>query len=261
MVGQKKLLDKFNSYSLTTLPHSILLVGDGGCGKHTLIKEFASKFEVEVVDISSNISLELIEEISNVVVPTIYIIDSSKITEKNQNALLKFLEEPSMYAYIFILTTSKSILLNTIINRCVVFEFAPYTKEELKTFLGKEDESILDICTTPGQVQSLHITKLGELKQLCNTIITKIGKANYSNTLSIVKKINLKDEYDKFDINVFFNTLLNEILSAYSNSQDVKLFEMYNLVLSSKKKLRDSRLNKELFMENFLTSMWEFTRQ
>jgi len=261
VVGQQKLVNKFNSYTLTTLPHSIILLGDIGCGKHLLVNELATRLNVNVIDISKNISLDLLDEISNLATPTFYIIDASSLTERNQNALLKFLEEPSVYAYIFILTTSKAILLNTILNRCIIFKFETYTKSELRNFLNDEDELILSICTTPGQVMSLHADNLKELQTLCNTIITKMSTANYQNTLSIVKKMNLKDEFDKFDINIFFNVLLNELLYLYTNTVDIKLYNMYLLVLKYRDRLTDSRLNKELFLENFLTSLWEFSRQ
>ena len=45
MIGQQELVNKFNSYTLETLPHTILLLGDRGCGKHLLVKvlEFDAK--------------------------------------------------------------------------------------------------------------------------------------------------------------------------------------------------------------------------
>ena len=260
MIGQDTLISKLKSYSITTLSHSILLLGDVGCGKHTLVNELGSYFNVDVIDISQSISLEALEEISSRAIPTFYIIDSSLITERQQNIILKSLEEPSQYVYIFILATAKTTLLDTIINRCVSYEFEPYSRETLKQFLKDDNEDVLDVCTTPGQVLSMHVGDLLKLKELCMTIITKIDKANYPNTLSITNKINLKDEFDKYDINVFFNVLLNTICKELTKSFDNRYVSMYNLIMSYKKRLRDSRLNKELFMENFLTNLWEFVR-
>lgn len=260
MIGQDKLIAKLKSYSIATLHHSIMLLGDKGCGKHTLVTELAKYFNVDVIDISESISLDTITEINNRPIPTFYIIDSSLITERHQNIILKFLEEPTPYAFIFLLCTNKSIVLSTIVNRCLIYEFEPYSKETLSQFVNG-DARVLDVCTTPGQVLSMHANDLDELQKLCNTIITRIGKANYPNTLSIVKKINLKDEYDKFDIDVFFNVLLKTIYdSVLTNNCDKKLFSLYNLVSNYKKKLQDTRLNKELFLENFLTTLWEFMR-
>lgn len=261
MIGQDKLVAKLKSYSITTLPHSILLLGDSGCGKHTLVKELAESHNVSIVDITESISLDTLTEIYNRPVPTFYIVDCSKITERHQNIILKFLEEPSQYAYIFLLCASESLLLQTILNRCIKFKFEQYSRDVLRQFLNDNDDRVLDVCTTPGQVLSIHANDLDELKKLCVTIITRIGNANYPNTLTIVRKINLKDEYDKFDINVFFNVLLNTIYDrVLVENCDKKLFLLYNLVVDYNKRLRDTRLNKELFLENFLTELWEFMR-
>jgi len=259
MIGQDKLVAKLKSYSITTLPHSILLVGESGCGKHTLAKELADYFNVDLIDISTSISLDAINEISDSSIPTFYLIDCSVITDRHQNIILKFLEEPSRYAYLILLCANKSMILQTVVNRCVSFEFEPYTRDILSQFVNS-DEHVLDVCTTPGQVLSLHAGDLAELEKLCVTIITKIDRASYQNTLSIVQKINLKDEFDKFDIQVFFNVLLKSINSVLVEKYEERLFKMYNLVAGYQKRLRDTRLNKELFLENFLTNLWESVR-
>lgn len=259
MIGQDKLVAKLKSYSITTLPHSILLVGEEGCGKHTLTREIAKHFNIELIDISNTISLDTIIEISNRPIPTMYMIDCSVLTDRHQNILLKFLEEPCMYAYLVLLCANKSTILPTIANRCVSFEFEPYTRDVLSQFVDK-DMHVLDVCTTPGQILSLHSGDLFKLETLCVDVATKIQKANYQNTLSITKKINFKDEFDKYDINVFFNVLLSTIYDLYRKSSYNNFSNIYKLVLEYKKRLRDTRLNKELFMENFLTNLWEMSR-
>jgi len=260
MIGQDRLVNKLKSYSIATLPHSILLLGEIGCGKHTLVNELGKYFDVDVIDISESITLETLDDISNRPFPTFYIVDNSLITERHQNIILKSLEEPSSTVYIFVLSTTKNTLLDTIINRCVSYEFDAYTRDELMRFLKDSSDCVLDVCTTPGQVLSMQVGDFESLKNLCNTIVTKIDKANYANTLTIANKINFKDEYDKYDINIFFNVLLLTIRDILSKSFDTQYVSMYNYVMSFKKRLKDSRLNKELFMENFLTELWEFVR-
>ena len=44
IIGQTKLLNKINALNIDSLPHSILMIGDLGCGKHTLCKYIANKF-------------------------------------------------------------------------------------------------------------------------------------------------------------------------------------------------------------------------
>lgn len=279
MIGQDKLISKLKSYTITTLPHSILLSGETGCGKHTLAKELAEYFNLDLIDISEVISLDTINEIATKPIPAMYLIDCSVLTDRHQNIILKFLEEPSSYAYLVLLCVNKSMILQTVANRCVNFEFEPYSRETLARFItpnivvdpfstdidgpfstNNESSHILDVCTTPGQVLSLHSGDLGKLEELCETIITKMRKANYSNTLSITQKINLKDEFDKFDIQVFFNVLLQTLLRLIKEKYSIEYVNMYNFIAKFRKRLKDSRLNKELFIENFLTNLWEFVR-
>lgn len=261
MKGQERLKNKLFSYTLSDLPHSILLLGEEGCGKHTLVRELATNLNISLVDISSSISLDTIEDILVNPIPTMYLIDTSLLTERHQNIILKFLEEPNAYTYIVLIATNKSYLLETVVNRCVVFEFDKYTREQLKYFVKdtQDVDKILDVCDTPGKVLSLN-NNLDELNKLCNTIVEKISTANFSNTLSIVNKINTKDEYDKFDFNVFFNVLLLSCYKHFESTNDNKYFDMYKFISNYRKRTRDSRLNKELFLENFLTNLWEFAR-
>lgn len=261
MIGQEKLKSNLFLYSINEFPHSLLLVGDVGCGKHTMIKELASYYNVDAIDITDNISLELINDISLKSVVSFYVIDADKITERQQNVILKFLEEPNEFTYIILITTNKTFLLNTVVNRCITYDFDKYTKEQLEQFVKDETnkDKILEVCTTPGQVMSIS-NNLNDVEKLCKTMVEKMKVANYSNALSIVNKVNLKDEYDKFDINVLFNMLLLTLFKYYQTTKDEKYFKMYNFVSQYRKKLRDFRLNKELFFENFLTSFWRFVR-
>lgn len=261
MIGQERLKEKLFAYTLNDLPHSILFLGEEGCGKHTLVKELANNLNLSLVDISDSISLETIETINVNPVPTMYLVDTSVLTERHQNVILKFLEEPNNYTYIVLIASNKSYLLNTIVNRCIIFEFDKYTREQLETFI--EDTTnvnkILEVCDTPGKVLSLN-GNLNDLDKLCNTIVEKVHSANFSNTLSIVSKVNTKDEYDKFDFKLFFNMLLLSCYNHYATTYDNRYLEMYKFTSNYVKRLRDSRLNKELLLENFLTNLWEFVR-
>ena len=260
MIGQSKIKSRLFIDSVNDLPHSLLFVGSEGCGKHLIANELSNHFNIPLIDISDNISLDLINEISLKPIQTFYLIDTSKLTDRTQNVILKFLEEPNQYTYIILLATNKSYLLNTVVNRCVSYEFEPYTKDELRTFIKSGDSAlILNLCDTPGKILSLN-NNLNNLLSLCDTIVEKLDKANYANTLSIVSKINLKDEFDKFDFNLFFNALLISIKSHYQNSGNDRYLFMYDFVCNYAKRLRDARLNREYLLENFLTTYWEFVR-
>lgn len=66
----------------------------------------------------------------------IYIIpDANKMTEQAQNALLKTLEEPPVYAIIILLTENCDSLLPTIRSRCVTLTMNPVEKDKICTYL------------------------------------------------------------------------------------------------------------------------------
>ena len=65
MVGQVKLLQLIDRYIDTgTLPRTLLLEGDYGCGKHTVTSYISEKLGLPVLDITETLSLELLEQIT-----------------------------------------------------------------------------------------------------------------------------------------------------------------------------------------------------
>jgi DNA polymerase-3 subunit delta' len=66
----------------------------------------------------------------------IYIIDDAdKLTEAAQNALLKTMEEPPEYAIILLLISNLTVLLPTILSRCVLLNIKPVDKQTIKEYL------------------------------------------------------------------------------------------------------------------------------
>lgn len=263
MIGQKNLIEKINQYTIDTFPRSVIIIGEKGMGKHTLVDYIKSQIvQLPLIDMTGNISDEYIDEIYRNPNPAIYMIDLSEMTEKSQNVLLKFVEEPLNNSFIIILAENKNVVLNTIINRCISFEMEAYSRAELATFLTSEEdrELILDVLRSPGKIRSTNINNMRELFELCDKVVNKLAAANYSNMLTIANKINFKDDYSKFDIDIFFDTLSFCLLNSYIKEHDNIYFKMYNFTRDARKKLLDKRLNKELFFENYLTKLWLITK-
>ncbi len=259
MVGQERLIAQLKSYSIATLPHSILLLGDTGCGKHTLAKELAEYFSIDLIDITESITTDTLNSIKLKAVPAMYLISVDDLTEKEQNAILKFVEEPSVYAYVILLGQSKYNMLETLANRCVIFQFDKYNSSDLSVFIREEisnADDIIEVCSTPGQVR-LIINNYSEMVKVCSGFIEKLKRANFSNVLSgISNKINYKDEYDKFDFYLFLKVLKREMLKDYKASKDAVIYDMYKLVLEHTDRLSDTRLDKRAFMDNLLSTIW-----
>src|SRR5438874_8126558 len=67
----------------------------------------------------------------------IYIFAESCFMKEAANALLKALEEPPEFAYLFLLTRNPGELLPTIRSRCISFRLAPLLPEELEKMMSR----------------------------------------------------------------------------------------------------------------------------
>ena len=120
-----KLLEKL---TIDTFPRTLMLLGEKGCGKHTLLKIISDKFNLKVNDITGTISLDTIQQIQLTVEPAIYVIDCNTIKVRDENIILKFLEEPLKNSFIILLCEYKEGLLPTILNRCQIWQFESYSE-------------------------------------------------------------------------------------------------------------------------------------
>lgn len=263
MIGQKKILYQLRSYFTTSFPRSLLLLGDKGCGKHEICKLIKDKLNLDLIDLTETIDSEIINQIYIQAIPMIYMIDLSKMIMKDQNILLKFVEEPLKNAYIILLGENKNNILETIINRCIVLMFEKYSKEELSQFVSdnKNKDLLLEICTTPGQLKTAVNTNLTELCELCEKILDKLELASYPNTLSISDKLNYKDTYDKFDPVLFLDVIILRSFDKYFEENLLKYKTYWEITREYREKLVDSRLNKQYIIENYLTCLWKVAHQ
>lgn len=254
IIGQLKLLEKINNYNLNNLPHSLLIIGDKGSGKHLISNYIATKFNLPLINITEDINEEFISNLYNNILPSFYLIDLSLITEKEQNKLLKLIEEPQPNCYLILISEHKNLILNTIYNRCFLLNILPYTKEELQSFTSFNiDENIFK---TPGQIINFNFNTLNNTNLLVDTIIDKFDKTTLSNILNISDKFNYKDEYDKLDLNVFINMLLYKLNKKYLETNNNLYLNYYLKTKELKTKLLDKRLNYQLAVENYLIKMW-----
>lgn len=257
MIGQEQFLQKLNRYDLSTFPHSVLLLGDKGSGHVDICNYLGEKFDISVYDISEMISTEFINQIYLNVDPAIYTVDIHKITEKEQNILLKLLEEPNQLTYLILYGESTYSLLETIINRSYILQMDKFTREQLEPLVTNEADKdlILRLCSTPGQVEVANHTDMKALSKLCNTMMTSMNRANLANALTITNKINFKDEYDKFDLDMFIKVYTNE-LSVYNSEHKMDMLK----ILSEFKKYINFMTDKKRYFDNFILKLWGIYR-
>lgn len=253
IVGQDKILRFIESNTISTIPRTIMLEGDSGSGRHSICNFIATTYGIEIEDISNNLTFDKIEQITLTVTPKLYLIDSTNITVKNENAILKFLEEPLKNSLIVLITENKYSLLDTIRNRCHNITLNKYSIETLKTFINDttNEEMLLKICTTPGDILSMQENSLPQMLLLCNKIFDSIDRASYANTLSISDKIAFKNEKDKYNFKLFFKLLTvvafdRVCCNIPGSNEDYYLTNEFNNNTSIK------NIDKKMLFENYL---------
>ena len=261
MIGQVNLQKKLNSYDYSTLPQSIMIEGGRGCGKHLLLNELCIRLGVESENITKNLDYEYLSQLFSRVNPIIYVVDGSDIQAKEQNALLKFLEEPPEIAKVIILCENRNNLLSTIQNRCILFSFEPYTKDDLKNFT--DNENLLQYVSTPGQVLELTNYDFKSILDLCNLIIDKIGVASIANILSLADKFDADGGFDSTIFFSIFQKILKDKLiekkrdDVYDNQ---RFLNAYTLTARLRYNLKLPSANKKKLIEHYLLELKRFLR-
>ena len=258
-MGQDEILKHFDTFSLSTLPHSIIISGDEGSGKHSLSEYIANKFNLTIDDISKKISLDYIQEIYTRPDFYLYVIDANELTDRSQNALLKLIEEPVNTAYLIILTTRKDSLLPTILNRCVLFYLNPYNEEYLKGLC--EDPLILQLAHTPGEIFYIqnHKELISKTEDLCYKIFNKIQMASFANTLSILNKIDFSnsDKSNNIPVKLFNLILVKNIKNVYFNDSSPLHLKYFKYTAEYIYKSTFPNYNKENLCQNYLINLWK----
>ena len=260
MVGQKKIQEKLNN-----IPQSILIVGEKGMGKRCIVEKICEKKHIlHSFEVSGELSKDFIDELYITNMPTLILFDlvslaNGKRIELIENALLKLLEEPPKYVTIVILAESKSGILDTIINRCQIWELEPYSARELRqlsTLLtGVSDEVLEQVVKTPYNMSYLDPNKLSMTADLATKIITKITQANISNLLSISTKVNFGDENDKIDIYLLVDYISYLFMRYSIDFGNSKFINGLKLTHELKNNLSILGINKRHLFEGYLLDL------
>lgn len=141
--------------------HAYLFTGKDGIGKKLVAIEFAKLVMSSEISDSFNeadfkiilpekdtIKIEAIRNLIDEVYlkPTysnrkvIIIDDADKMNTNAQNALLKVLEEPPIYATLILITSNKDKIIKTILSRVTEIKFNSLSNEELLEIVGKDFE-------------------------------------------------------------------------------------------------------------------------
>ena len=258
--GQDKICELIDSATLDSFPRSLMIVGPEGGGKHLICDYIAEKFQLQTVDLTSTLDLETIEELYNRVEPYLYTIMVNEISVKEENVILKFLEEPLKNSFIIPIAETDIGILPNILNRCQVWYLQNYSKEFLVTFLDGADSFILDIATTPGKVLQLRSIDLTSSVELADKILNKIEVASAANTLTLSNKIGFKDDSEHVDVKIFTDLLLARITHHWKYNIDIRWVQAYQLTSKLKQNLCIKNLDQRYLFENYLLALRNIMR-
>ena len=152
IIGQESIKKHLQTAIKTgNLSHAYIINGEYGSGRQTIASALAKTIQCQsktddkyITHDKTSISVNDIREQLNNDISIkpysseykIYIIpDANKMTEQAQNALLKTIEEPPVYAIIILLTENCDSLLPTIRSRCVTLTMNPVEKDKICTYL------------------------------------------------------------------------------------------------------------------------------
>lgn len=260
IIGQTKLVNKLSGYSFNSMPKTILLIGEKGAGKHFITKKFIDYLGVTLREITAQATADQLIEYFQDPTQAVYTLNLAEIPEKQQHKYLKFIEEPSSNMRIILFAESEVGILPTILNRCVKFTFEDYTIEQLKQLswaTQTENPIIYEICKTPGQLLNLtQIDTLGALKDFCINILRTAPLCEYGPFMGLSCSLNYKDNFNKFDPDIFLNILIKTAYDLYITEGYEAAFKIYCYLIECKQQLINKTLAKESFMLNTLDGIW-----
>ena len=259
IIGQEKLIARIATYYSTQhLPKTLLFIGPSGCGKHLMAKYVAETFKLDYKEINEDVSNTELEDYQHSTIDTLYVVDLNKFTEKQHNIFLKTIEEPSKSVYFILTATSEAGVLPTILNRCIKYNFEPYTKEQIEQITNTSvNEQAFKIFQTPGKLLNLTDTSFNEIIDLAGKTVMNIGRAEYANALVIATKINYKDLYNKIDFDLFLDAVEYLALEDYKKTTNEWSFAVFKITNLFKQYATQQRLIKETLMLNYITTLWE----
>lgn len=259
IIGQTKLLSRIATYhTMEYIPKTLMFLGPTGCGKHTIARYIAEEFKLDFVEIEESVSAQDLEDYTHKTIDTLYLINLNKFTEKEQNKVLKFIEEPSKSVYIILIANSEAGILNTILNRSIKYHLEPYTKEQIEQITNTSvNDLAFKIFQTPGKLLNLTEQSFSEVLNLAASIVQNINRASYPNALVISTKINYKDLYNKIDFDLFFDAIEYLALEDYKNNKNEQSLTVFKITNQFKQYATQQNLIREVLMLNYLTTLWE----
>lgn len=258
--GQESLCNFISNLSISTCPKALVFSGEEGAGKHTLFNLLKETLNITDLDITNSLDYEYIENLYLTSNPCLYLIEGTFLTIKDQNTVLKFLEEPPNNAIIVIIVEDTNLLISTVLNRCTILHLNRYSKDILEEIIGNPMDDIqYNLTNTPGLFFKYSLTEVENTVVLSKKIFDFIHCASLPNTLTISSQVAFNNEKDKIPTKLLFKAL-QLIAYKYYVANKIPLIA-YNITSNLYRDYFTPKLNLKLSFEHYLIELWKIMKR
>ena len=170
----------------------------------------------------------------------ILIEDAHLLNESSSNCLLKTLEEPTNGLFI-LLTSNLNLLLDTIISRCQIIRFKPYSDQKLRQLLEESKHKSPDLFSDIEVLENLIFISNGSPGNLLNNLKIwteipenikldiKLPPKTYENIFFLAK--NITSQLDLNQQNLLLNYMQRDWWQRIRDKKSVEVLESikYNI--------------------------------
>ena len=254
IIGQKKNLELIKKWRMNKdFPRFIIIAGDTGSGRFTLVKSIMKSAGLEGIVHECGVEAvrTAIEESYSISTPTLHIFkDVDGMSVNAKNALLKVVEEPPKNAYFCMTVRNIDGMLGTIKSRATIIKMEAYTRQELESVT--DDPLKLEYCTNIGQMK-IALADLDRAIRCSFEVIDSIDALHRSKLFRATSRLKAKNtDTDKIDCDLFMRVFEKNIVRGlHIQYQDLRIIAEY------KRYLNMSAINKKACIESMLLSILE----
>lgn len=246
------------------------MLGDKGMRLMNKVKELSRYDNIVMLD---KFDPESLENIYLNPIPAVYVINLAEITKKHrtdkiQNSILKFIEEPPGECDVYILMPSVSGILDTIANRCKTIRIPNLSSEFVKSQIEDIPASHLCMIRTYDDIENYDADKCDDILRTCRNMLDYLPRVTVANALQIADKINFDDADDmRYNIEYYnldwFIYALEYCLVQMVYTEKIDSLTGVNLskeITWFKSLVKVLGINKRYIFENLILRMMEVFR-
>ena len=276
MIGQKNVLNMIDKLIDNGFPRFVVITGQKGQGKTELSKYIISKLNYNWTIIGTKVDeiREMIDFSYKQTEPILYLIyNADKMSLNAKNSLLKVIEEPPNNAYFIMTLTSIENTLSTIRSRCQLIEMEPYSEEEINNFINElnpiinpsQRHILLSICRNKYEIELLIKYGIDEFYNYVKKVVDNIYKVQSANSFKLTEKLDIKNDGNGYDLDLFLETYKSICLNYLTNDIDNENFDYYakgvQITSLYQHKLNITGINRQSLIDMWILSIRKIWRE